>query len=233
MKQNETSWNTPENDDCSDDNQFSEHSIGDSLETPLREDAFVLDDDTKVELIQKHFREIMLILGLDLCDDSLKGTPKRVAKMFVNEIFHGLNPAKKPKITLFDNKYGYDEMVLVRDIVFYSTCEHHFLPFFGKAHIAYLPKEKVPGLSKINRLVQFYAKRPQVQERLTIQIANDIRTMLGTDDVAISIEATHLCVAARGIMDVHSDTVTSKFYGKFNDQNYKSQFLAAIEQREK
>jgi GTP cyclohydrolase I len=210
---------------------FSEHSIGDSLETPLREDAFALDDQTKIELIQKHFREIMLILGLDICDDSLKGTPKRVAKMFVNEIFSGLNPEKKPKITLFENKYKFDEIVMVRDITFYSTCEHHFLPFFGKAHIAYLPKDKVPGLSKINRLVQFYAKRPQVQERLTMQIANDLRNILETDDVAVYIEAKHLCVAARGIQDVHSDTVTSKYYGKFNHEDYKKQFLSFTEQR--
>ncbi len=231
MKPNETSWNTPENDDCSDNHMFSEHSIGDSLETPLREDAFALDDQTKIELIQKHFREIMLILGLDICDDSLKGTPKRVAKMFVNEIFSGLNPEKKPKITLFENKYKFDEIVMVRDITFYSTCEHHFLPFFGKAHIAYLPKDKVPGLSKINRLVQFYAKRPQVQERLTMQIANDLRNILETDDVAVYIEAKHLCVAARGIQDVHSDTVTAKYYGKFNHEDYKKQFLSFTEQR--
>ncbi len=233
MKQNETSWNSQENEDCGDESPLSEHSIGDSVETPLREDAFALDDQTKIELIQKHFREIMLILGLDICDDSLKGTPKRVAKMFVSELFKGLNPKNKPKITLFENKYKYDEIVMVRDITFYSTCEHHFLPFFGKAHIAYLPKDKVPGLSKINRLVQFYAKRPQVQERMTIQIVNDLKSILETDDVAVYIEAKHLCVAARGIEDAHSDTVTAKYCGKFNQEDYKKQFLAFLETREK
>lgn len=231
MKQNETSWNTPENEDCNDNNELSAQHIGESLETPIREDAFALDDQTKIELIQKHFREIMQILGLDLCDDSLKGTPKRVAKMYVQEIFSGMNPAKKPKITLFQNKYKYDEMVMVRDITFYSTCEHHFLPFFGKAHIAYIPKDKVPGLSKINRLVQFYAKQPQVQERLTVQIANELRTVLETEDIAIMIEANHLCVAARGVADVHSDTVTTRYFGKFNQEDFKKQFLAFIEKK--
>jgi GTP cyclohydrolase I len=230
MKQNETSSNFQENEDCN-DNGYSKHQVGDSTETPLREDAFVLDDNTKIELIQKHFREIMLILGLDICDDSLKGTPKRVAKMFVNEIFSGLNPANRPKVTLFENKYKYDEIVLVRDITFFSSCEHHFLPFFGKAQIAYIPKNKVPGLSKINRLVQFYARRPQVQERLTIQLANELRTLLETEDVAVYLEAKHLCVAARGIEDVHSDTVTAKYFGKFNQEDYKKQFLSFIENR--
>ncbi len=211
--------------------ELGENHIGSSADTPLREDAFQLDDATKIELIQKHFREIMLVLGLDMSDDSLKGTPRRVAKMYVQEIFSGLNPAAKPSITLFENKYGFDEMVLVRDISFYTTCEHHFLPFFGKAHVAYMPKGKVAGLSKINRLVEFFAKRPQVQERLTMQIAQEIRDSFATEDVAVMIEAKHLCVAARGIEDVHSDTVTSKYFGKFNHDDLRNQFLGAVQNR--
>jgi GTP cyclohydrolase I len=220
MKQKETLSNTPENDF----EELGDEHFSTNMQTPLREDAFDLDEATKVELIQKHFKEIMLILGLDLTDDSLKGTPLRVAKMYVKEVFGGLNPTRKPKVTLFENKYKFDEMVVVRDITFYTTCEHHFLPFFGKAHVAYIPKEKVAGLSKINRLVQFYARRPQVQERLTMQIANEVREAFQTDDVAVMLEATHLCVAARGIEDVHSDTITAKYFGKFNQDCWKEKF---------
>lgn len=206
-------------------NDLGQHEVTANTETPVREDAFILDDDTKVELIQKHFKDIMQILGLDLTDCSLKDTPKRVAKMYVKELFTGLNVKHKPKITLFDNQYKFDDMVAVRDINFYSMCEHHFLPFFGKAHVAYIPKDKVAGLSKINRLVQFFARRPQVQERLTIQIANEIRTSFDTEDVAVMLEATHLCVASRGVNDVGSATVTARFLGKFNQEDMKNRFL--------
>lgn len=231
MKQNETTSGTQGNKPDSFD-EIGDSHISTSKDTPLREDAFELDDDTKIELIQKHFREIMLILGLDLTDDSLKGTPKRVAKMFVKETFSGLNPKNKPSVTLFENKYRYNEMVMVRDITFFTVCEHHFVPFFGKAHVAYIPKEKVAGLSKINRLVQFYARRPQVQERLTTQIAKEIRELFDTDDVAVWMEARHLCVASRGIEDTGSTTITSIFHGKLNCEEYKTQFLTAVKASE-
>jgi GTP cyclohydrolase I len=227
MKQNETSWNTGENDEFSYD-PIGDNHISTSADTPLREDAFVLDDQTKIELIEKHFREIMLIMGLDLTDDSLKGTPGRVAKMYIKEIFRGLKPQNKPKVTLFENKYHYGEMVLVKDISFYTMCEHHFVPFFGKAHVAYLPKDKVAGLSKVNRLVDFLASRPQVQERLTRQIAEEIRDSFKTEDVAVMLEASHLCVASRGIKDVNSSTITSCFMGKFNCDIMKSEFMASL-----
>ncbi|MCX6351271.1 MAG: GTP cyclohydrolase I FolE [Bacteroidetes bacterium] len=232
MKQNETSLNSQENKNLSDIDGIGDAHFSANINTALREDAFELDDETKVQLIQKHFKDIMQILGLDLTDDSLVGTPKRVAKMYVKEVFKGLNPKNKPHITLFENKYKYDEMVLVKDISFHSMCEHHFLPFFGKAHVAYIPKDKVVGLSKINRLVQFFAQRPQVQERLTIQIADDIREILKTEDVAVLIEAKHLCVAARGVADSQSLTITERFRGKFNCDDRKNQFLSAIKGRE-
>ncbi|MDZ4840513.1 MAG: GTP cyclohydrolase I FolE [Bacteroidota bacterium] len=217
-----------------DNNQEELHDeIGDghiltSMETPLRADAFALDDDTKVEMIQKHFKEIMHILGLDLTDDSLKGTPARVAKMYVKEVFSGLNPTNKPKISLFENKYHYKEMVVVKDITFYTMCEHHFVPFFGKAHVAYIPNGKVAGLSKVNRLVQFLAKRPQVQERLTMQIAQEISDTFHIGDVAVLLDAQHLCVSSRGVQDVNSSTITSRFLGIFNKEDIKNQFLDAI-----
>jgi len=170
----------------------------------------------------------MQILGLDLTDDSLKGTPMRVAKMYVKEVFGGLNPKNKPVVTLFDNNYKYDEVVMIKDITFYTMCEHHFIPFFGKAHVAYIPKDKVAGLSKVNRLVQFFARRPQVQERLTIQIAKEISEQFHTEDVAVAIEANHLCVAARGVEDTTSSTVTTYFLGKFATEAYKMQFLSSL-----
>jgi len=208
--------------------EIGDNHISTSTDTPLREDAFELDDDTKVELITKHFREIMQIMGLDLTDDSLKGTPKRVAHMYVKEVFSGLNPKNKPKVTLFNNNYQYDEVVMVRDITFYTMCEHHFIPFFGKAHVAYIPHDKVAGLSKVNRLVQFFARRPQVQERLTMQIAKEISEQFHTADVAVAIEASHLCVAARGVEDTTSSTVTTNFMGKFAEDEYKLQFLGSL-----
>ncbi len=204
---------------------MGDEHISSSAETPLRADAFELDDSLKIELIEKHFSEIMQILGLDLTDDSLKGTPHRVAKMYVKEIFSGLNPANKPKISMFDNKYKYNQMLVEKDITFYSNCEHHFVPIIGKAHIAYISNGKVIGLSKINRVVKYFAQRPQVQERLTMQIANELRQILGTNDVAVLIDAEHLCVSSRGVNDVSSSTVTAEYTGKFNDPNVRNEFL--------
>jgi GTP cyclohydrolase I len=199
-----------------------------SLETPMRPDAFLMDDQAKVERIAVNFREIMETLGLDLSDDSLKDTPKRVAKMFVHEIFSGLNPSNKPDFRLFANRYAYGEMLVEKDITVYSYCEHHFVPIIGKAHVAYIPKENVVGLSKLNRIVQYYAKRPQVQERLTVQIANDLRKLLGTEDVAVVIDANHLCVASRGVEDVRSGTVSSSYNGRFRSEQTRNEFLNYI-----
>lgn len=221
MKQKETLSNILP-DDLGDDH------VGNSSETPLRPDAFEKDDDLKIELISKHFREIMHILGLDLEDDSLKGTPHRVAKMYVKEVFSGLNPENKPKARLFENKYNYDQMLVEKDITFYSHCEHHFVPIYGKVHVAYFANGKVIGLSKINRIVQYFAKRPQVQERLTVQIAEELKSVLKTDDVAVVIDAAHMCVSSRGVGDTNSRTGTAHFDGKFKDQNNKNEFLNYI-----
>jgi GTP cyclohydrolase I len=199
-----------------------------SSKTPLRPDAFEKDDDLKIELIAKHFREIMNILGLDLSDDSLSGTPQRVAKMYVKEVFSGLNPENKPHARLFENKYNYDQMLVEKDITFYSHCEHHFVPIYGKAHVAYFSSGQVIGLSKINRIVQYFAKRPQVQERLTVQIAEELKRVLDTDDVAVVVDATHMCVSSRGVGDTNSRTGTAHFDGKFKDQNIKNEFLNYI-----
>lgn len=199
-----------------------------SIETPIRSDAFEIDDDLKIELIEKNFKEIMEVLGLDLTDDSLKDTPRRVAKMYVKEIFCGLNPQNKPSITLFDNKYKYNEMLVERNVSVYSLCEHHFVPIIGKAHIAYFSSGKVVGLSKINRMVQYFSKRPQVQERLTVQIANELKSMLQTEDVAVIIDADHLCVASRGVQDVNSSTISSSYHGKFLNQNIREEFLRYV-----
>lgn len=206
--------------------EMGDNHVMTSIETPLREDAFRMDDDLKIELIEDKFREIMHILGLDLNDDSLKGTPHRVAKMYVKEIFSGLNPANKPDLALFENKYKYHEMLVEKDITFYSNCEHHFVPIIGKAHVAYICNGHVIGLSKINRLVQYYAKRPQVQERLTVQIANALKRALKTEDVAVVIDAHHLCVSSRGVQDVNSATVTSSYSGKFVNEHTRKEFLS-------
>lgn len=225
MKQKETSSNSlPKN--IMD--EIGEDHISTSIETPLRADAFEKDDELKIELIAKHFKEIMLILGLDLEDDSLSGTPKRVAKMYVQEIFSGLNPENTPEIKLFENKFKFKELLLEKNISFYSNCEHHFVPFFGNAHVAYIPDQNVIGLSKINRIVRYYAKRPQVQERLTVQIANALKEILQTNDIAVMIEAKHLCVASRGVNDNESTTITGHYSGKFNDDKLKSEFLSYI-----
>lgn len=199
-----------------------------SFNTPLWTDAFEISDDTKIELIEKHFAAIMNILGLDLSDDSLKDTPRRVAKMYIKEIFSGLNPANKPEITLFENKYQYNQMLVERNIEVNSNCEHHFVPIVGKAHVAYFSNGKVIGLSKLNRIVKYYSKRPQVQERLTVQIANEIKEALGTQDVAVVIDAYHHCVSSRGVNDVNSSTITAEYSGKFLDADTKNEFLKFV-----
>jgi len=202
-------------------NGFSIEEIGDDhlytgIETPMKPNAFAISDEEKKKKITSLFAEIMDVMGLDLTDDSLKGTPNRVAKMYIDEIFSGLNPANKPKIALFDNKYQYNQMLVEKNITFYSNCEHHFVPIIGKAHVAYISSGKVIGLSKLNRIVQYYAKRPQVQERLTNQIAEELKTALQTENIAVIIDAKHLCVSSRGIKDDTSATVTSYFGGVFN-----------------
>ena len=206
-----------------------EHHQPGSADTPLREDAFVMDDDLKMELISKHFREIMHILGLDLTDDSLRGTPDRVAKMYVKEIFSGLNPANKPKVALFENKYDYNQMLVEKDIVVHSNCEHHFVPIVGKVHVAYFSSGKVIGLSKINRLVHYYARRPQVQERLTKQIAEGLQEALQTKDVAVIVDAAHLCVSMRGVQDHGGTTITASYSGVFEQETVRSEFLKYLE----
>ncbi|HCS21224.1 MAG TPA: GTP cyclohydrolase I FolE [Bacteroidetes bacterium] len=221
MKLNETTLNIPVN---------NIETIGDdhislSSETPLREDAFEMDDQLKIELIAKHFREIMHIMGLDLNDDSLQGTPLRVAKMYVEEVFSGLNPANKPSVTLFENRYQYKQMLVEKEIEFYSNCEHHFVPIIGKVHVAYISNGKVVGLSKINRIVQYFAKRPQVQERMTVQIANALKEALQTEDVAVIVDAKHLCVASRGVKDSTSTTTTSEYCGEFMNENKRAEFF--------
>ena len=195
----------------------------------MRADAFEKTDEQKIAEIEAHFRAIMETLGLDLTDDSLKGTPRRVAKMYVKEIFQGLNPANKPAIALFDNKYKYNEMLVEKNISFYSNCEHHFVPIIGKAHVAYISNGKVIGLSKLNRLVEYFAKRPQVQERLTMQIGKELQKDLGTEDVAIVIDAKHLCVASRGVEDDTSSTITAFYGGKFKEEKTKEEFLKYLE----
>ena len=204
---------------------LGEQHIGTSYDTPLRSDAFDLSDEEKIRIISGHFREIMITLGRDLSDDSLNGTPGRVAKMYVKEIFGGLNAKNKPDIALFDNKYRYSQMLVEKNITLYSNCEHHFVPIIGKAHIAYILSGKVIGLSKLNRIVQYYAQRPQVQERLTLQIANELKAVLNTEDVAVVIDAVHLCVSSRGIKDVSSSTITAEYSGMFLETVHKNEFL--------
>ena len=199
-----------------------------SPETPIRDDAFEISDEEKISIIEKNVFNILDTLGMDLTDDSLKGTPKRVAKAWVNELFGGLKPEKMPKTSTFDNKYSYKEMLVEKNITVYSTCEHHLLPIIGKAHVAYFSKGTVIGLSKMNRIVDYFAKRPQVQERLTMQVVKALQKALGTDDVACVIDAKHLCVNSRGIRDVDCSTVTAEFGGKFKDKNVKREFLDYI-----
>lgn len=224
--------NTPQNNRTSNGSEVDDighDHIMTSYDTPLRVDAFALDDEIKIELIEKHFRHIMEIMGLDLTDDSLKGTPLRVAKMFIKENFSGLNPENKPAITLFENKYNYGEMLVEKDITVFSNCEHHFVPIYGKAHVAYISSGEVIGLSKLNRIVQYYSKRPQVQERLTVQIAEELKNVLKTEDVAVVIDAQHMCVQSRGIQDSGSSTITSFYGGKFKVEATRKEFLTYLE----
>jgi len=232
MKPNETLLNTQLSsesealgDEYIDIEELGDQHIGTSLDTPLREDAFVLSNEQKKASISEKFREIMEILGLDLSDDSLSGTPDRVAKMYVEEIFSGLDDRNKPKVALFENNYKYNEMLVEKDITLYSNCEHHFVPIIGRAHVAYISNGKVIGLSKLNRIVRHFSKRPQVQERLTQQIATELQTVLGTEDVAVVINAEHLCVASRGVEDTTSTTVTAFYGGRFKGVDTKKEFL--------
>jgi GTP cyclohydrolase I len=208
--------------------EMGDQHVMTTIETPMRADAFLLSDDEKIAQIEDKFRDIMNIMGMDLTDDSLQGTPHRVAKMYIKEIFSGLNPANKPAVKLFENKYQYKEMLVERNITFYSNCEHHFVPIIGKAHVAYISNGKVIGLSKLNRIVQFFAKRPQVQERLTIQIAEELKRVMETEDVAVLIDAVHLCVSSRGVQDFNSATVTSSYSGAFNNEATRNEFLKYV-----
>ena len=208
--------------------EIGNNHISSSAKNPVRDDAFDISDDEKIEKIKKDVENILLTLGMDLTDDSLKGTPNRVAKMFVKEIFGGLNPAKKPNASTFENNYKYGEMLVEKNITLYSTCEHHLLPIIGRAHVAYISNGRVVGLSKINRIVEFYSKRPQVQERLTMQIVQELQIALSTEDVACIIDAKHLCVNSRGIKDIESSTVTSEFGGKFKNEQIRRELLDYI-----
>ena len=205
--------------------EIGDNHLSTSVQTPLRKDAFELSDNEKIEAIEKHFAEIMHALGLDLTDESLSGTPRRVAKMYVKEIFQGLNPVNRPDTRKFGNKYEYGDMVVVKNINVTSFCEHHFLPFIGKAHVAYFSSGKVIGLSKINRVVDYYARRPQVQERLTLQIAEELQESLETEDVAVFIESKHFCVSTRGIQDRESSTVTTEYRGRFKEKEVQQRFI--------
>jgi GTP cyclohydrolase I len=236
MKQKEITLNSLVNGNKVSLSEFTAEEIGNnhimtSIETPMKKDAFVLSEEEKMKKIEFHFKEIMEALGLDLNDDSLKGTPERVAKMYVKEIFSGLDPANKPKIALFENRYQYNQMLVEKDITFYSNCEHHFVPIFGKAHLAYISNGKVIGLSKLNRIVQYYAKRPQVQERFTMQIAKELQKVLQTEDVAVLIDAKHMCVSSRGVQDSNAATLTSFYGGKFQEEGTKQEFLRYIEMK--
>lgn len=234
MKQKETLSTTLLKDEHIDLSNLLIEEMGDehkasSVDTPLRADAFDATDEEKIAAIVPHFKAIMEILGMDLRDDSLRGTPLRVAKMYVKELFQGLNPANMPSMTLFENKFQYNEMLVEKNINFYTNCEHHFVPFFGKAHVAYISSGKVIGLSKLNRLVEYFSKRPQVQERLTMQIGKALQTVLQTQDVAVMMDAKHLCVSSRGVKDDSSNTITSFFGGKFQEEKKKMEFLKYID----
>jgi GTP cyclohydrolase I len=236
MKQKEITLNSLLNGDRISLSELTAEEIGDmhagtGIETPMRPDAFEMDDDEKMARISAHFRGIMETLGLDLRDDSLKGTPERVAKMYVKEIFSGLNPENKPKIALFENRYQYSQMLVEKDITFYSNCEHHFVPIFGKVHLAYVSSGNVIGLSKLNRIVQYYAKRPQVQERFTMQVARELQRVLQTENVAVIVDAKHMCVSSRGVEDSTAMTLTSFYGGKFQEDATKQEFLRYIEMK--
>ena len=207
---------------------LGDNHIATSIETPMIPSAFEKSDDEKIENIQHHFALIMNELGLDLSDDSLSGTPYRVAKMFVKELFYGLDPKNKPKISTFENKYKYNKILIEQNITIDSSCEHHFLPIIGHAHVGYIPGKKVIGLSKINRIVDYYAHRPQVQERLSVQILNELKDVLETEDVIVMISAKHLCVSSRGIKDKESFTTTIEYGGKFENKSYRQEFISAV-----
>ena len=209
--------------------EIGNNHIATSAENPVRKDAFELTDEEKIDSIKVDVEKILQTLGMDLTDDSIQGTPKRVAKMFVQELFGGLDPSKKPKASTFENNYKYGEMLVEKNITVYSTCEHHLLPIIGRAHIAYISNGRVIGLSKMNRIVDYFAKRPQVQERLTMQIVQELQKALNTEDVACVIDAKHLCVNSRGIRDIESSTVTSEFGGKFKEVATKREFLDYIQ----
>ena len=208
---------------------IGDNHISSNIETPLVSNAFQNSDEQKIEVIQYHFGKIMEELGLDLNDDSLSGSPYRVAKMYVKELFYGLNPKNKPKMSVFENKYGYNKMLVEKNIAVDSCCEHHFLPITGFAHVAYIPKDKVIGLSKLNRVVDYYAHRPQVQERLSVQILKDLQDKLETEDVIVMISAKHLCVSSRGIKDKSSLTTTIEFGGCFENESARQDFFRIIE----
>ena len=210
---------------------MGDNHIASAIKTPMRDDAFDKSDEEKIHTIQHYFEKIMIELGLDLTDDSLSGTPYRVAKMYVKELFYGLDPKNKPKLSTFKNKYGYKKMLVEQNITIDSSCEHHFLPITGYANIAYLPKDKVIGLSKINRLVDYYSHRPQVQERIYLQILNDLQETLETDDVIVMITAKHLCVSSRGIKDKTSYTTTIEYGGEFNDVDIRNEFFTCLNQQ--
>ena len=208
---------------------IGDNHISSNIETPLVSNAFDNSDEHKIEVIQYHFGKIMEELGLDLTDDSLSGSPYRVAKMYVNELFYGLNPKNKPKISVFENKYGYNKMLVEQNIAVDSCCEHHFLPITGFAHVAYVPKDKVIGLSKLNRIVDFYAHRPQVQERLSVQILKELQEKLETEDVIVMISAKHLCVSSRGIKDKSSLTTTIEYGGCFKNEHTRQDFFKIVD----
>ncbi|MBI0399574.1 GTP cyclohydrolase I FolE [Cyclobacterium marinum] len=209
---------------------IGDNHLSTNVQTPLRPDAFEKSDEEKIQNIQQYFSKIMEELGLDLNDDSLSGTPYRFAKMYVKELFYGLNPDKKPKLSVFENKFGYKKMLVEQNITIDSSCEHHFLPITGEANIAYVPKEKVIGLSKINRLVDYYSHRPQVQERLSLQILKDLQYALETEDVIVVISAKHLCVSSRGIKDKNSFTTTIEYGGCFEEEKYRNEFFKILGQ---
>ena len=215
------------------DQEIGDNHIASSAQNPVRSDAFELTDDQKIDLIRKDVHNILHTLGMDLTDDSMQGTPNRVAKMFVQELFGGLNPAKKPKASVFENPYKYGEMLVEKNITVYSTCEHHLLPIIGRAHVAYISNGTVIGLSKMNRIVEYYAKRPQVQERLTMQIVQELQKALNTLDVACVIDANHLCVNSRGIQDIESSTVTSEYGGRFKEESVRRELLDYIKMETK
>lgn len=209
--------------------EIEEHLKKIGVHTPTVSEGLHVKNEAKIKKIEKHFTAIMETLGLDLTDDSLEETPKRVAKMYVNEIFWGLKPENFPKCTVIENKMNYDEMVIEKNITLMSNCEHHFVTIDGVAHVAYIPKDKVLGLSKMNRIVEYFARRPQVQERIAEQVYHALSYILGTEDVAVAIEGVHYCVRSRGVEDYNSITTTLKLGGCFkNEPDCRAEFMSSI-----